>query len=218
MSGPYVSPGTGGPFRPAPGRQIVAGESFTSLLPKPWSRTINTGIEIVIALTPDGEPMPTRRTLLFIVACSFIVPCSIGAAPAADAMATAFVSKIYDAYKGKSSKGYSIASEADLRRTFEPSLAALILKDQKDAAKRKDAPALEFDPFVDGQEWELSEFSIAVSDTPPGKAVATASFKNFGLPTKIVLNLVKTKSDWQIANITWQRDGNPETLRGLFKH
>jgi Protein of unknown function (DUF3828) len=162
--------------------------------------------------------MPTPRILPFIVACSFIVPCGLGGAPAADGAAAAFVTKIYDAYKGKASKGYSIESEADIRRTFEPALATLIIKDEKAAAKRKEAPALEFDPFVDGQEWELSALNIAVSDTPPNKAVATVNFKNFGLPTKIVLNLVKAKSDWQIANITWQRDGNPETLRGLFKH
>jgi hypothetical protein len=173
--------------------------------------------DIVIALTPDEGTMPTRRILLFLVVFAFIVPCSIDAAPAADATATAFVSKIYETYKGKSSKGYSIENEADIRRTFEPSLAALIIKDEKAAAKRKEAPALEFDPFVDGQEWELSALNIAVSDTPPNKAVATVSFKNFGLPTKIVLSLVKAKSDWLIANITWQRDGNPETLRGLFK-
>jgi hypothetical protein len=147
------------------------------------------------------------------------VPCSIGAAPVADVAATAFVTKIYDSYKGKGSKGYSIESEADIRRTFEPALAALIIKDEKAAAKRKETPALEFDPFVDGQEWELSAVSIAVNNTPPNKAVATVSFKNFGLPTKVVLNLVKTKSDWQIANITWSRgDSTPETLLGLFKH
>jgi len=162
--------------------------------------------------------MPTRRTLLFLAACTFMTPCCGAAARAADAAATAFVTKVYDAYKGKNSKGYSIESEADIRRTFEPSLAALIIKDEKAAAKHKEAPALEFDPFVDGQEWELLALSIAVTDTPPNKAVATVSFKNFGLPTKIVLGLVKTKSEWQIANITWQRDGNPETLRGLFKH
>jgi hypothetical protein len=164
--------------------------------------------------------MPTRRAFLFTAACLFIVPRSIGAAPAADRdAATAFVTKIYDAYKGKSSKGYSIENEADIRRTFEPALAALIIKDEKAAAKRKDAPALEFDPFVDGQEWELSAVNIAVSEMPPNKAVATVNFKNFGLPTKVVLNLVKTKSDWQIANITWARgDSIPETLRELFKH
>jgi hypothetical protein len=144
----------------------------------------------------------------------------LAAAPAmaADAAATAFVRKIYDAYKGKNSRGVPIETEVAIRGYFEPSLAAMIIKDQKVAAKRSEAPSLEADPFVDSQEWELSEVNISVSDAPPDKAVATVGFKNFGLPTKIVLNLVRTKSDWRIANITWQRDGNPETLRGLFKH
>jgi hypothetical protein len=128
------------------------------------------------------------------------------------------VTKIYDAYKGKNSKGVSIETEAAIRNYFEPSLAATIIKDQKAAAKRKEVPSLEADPFVDSQEWDVSELNIAVSDAPPDKAVATVRFKNFGLPTKIVLNLVKTKNDWRIADITWERDGNPETLRGLFKH
>jgi hypothetical protein len=169
--------------------------------------------------------MPTRRILIFTAACALAVTAgfisrSMAAAPVvtADATAKTFMTKIYDAYKGKNSKGISIASEAEIQRYFEPSLAALIIKDEKAAAKRKDAPSLDFDPFIDGQEWELSDVNVAVSDAPPDKAVATVSFKNYGMPTKIVVNLVKTKSDWRIANITWERDGNPETLRGLFKH
>jgi hypothetical protein len=163
--------------------------------------------------------MPTRRTLLFTAACT-LISWNIAAAPAAaaNAAATAFVTKIYDAYKSKNSKGISIETEAAVRNYFEPSLAATIIKDQKAAAKRNEVPSLEADPFVDSQEWDVSELNIALSDAPPDKAVATVSFKNFGLPTKVVLNLVKTKNDWRIANITWERDGNPETLRGLFKH
>jgi hypothetical protein len=176
--------------------------------------------------------MPTRRTISFIAACTLVMPLGIGdlgigdlgirgmaAAPAmaADSTAKAFVTKIYDAYKGKSSKGISIESETAIKSYFEPTLAALIIKDEKAAAKRKEVPALEFDPFIDGQEWELSELNIAVSETPPNKAVATVSCKNFGLPTKIVLSLVKTKNDWQIVDITWERgDSAPETLRGLY--
>ena len=140
------------------------------------------------------------------------------AAAAANAAATAFVMKIYDAYKSKNSKGISIETEAAIRSYFEPSLAATIIKDQKASAKRKEVPNLEADPFVDSQEWQLSDLNIAVSDAPPDKAVATVRFKNFGLPIKIVLNLVRAKNDWRIADITWERDGNPETLRRLFKH
>jgi hypothetical protein len=169
--------------------------------------------------------MPTRRAFFFAAACMLAATSTIpgvrvvAAQPAAaDATAKAFVTRIYDAYKGKNSKGVSIESEAAIKSYFEPALAALIIKDEKDAAKRKQVPTLEFDPFVDGQEWELSDVNIAVNDAPPNKAVATVSFKNFGQPTKIVLRLVKTKSDWQIADITWERgDNGPETLRGLYK-
>jgi hypothetical protein len=163
--------------------------------------------------------MQTRRTLLLAVASLLVMPCSIAApAAAADASATAFVTKIYDTYKGKDAKGIDYSAEAEIRRLFEPSLATLIIKDQKAAARRKEVPTLDGSPFIDAQDWEISKFDIAVTDAPPDKAVATVSFKNIDTPVKVVLNLVKIRNDWRIADIIWQRDGNAETLRGLYKH
>jgi hypothetical protein len=160
--------------------------------------------------------MPRQRTILFTTVCMLVMSC--GFAAAADAAATAFVTKIYDAYKGKNSKGVSIEGEAAVRRYFEPSLAAMIIKDRNTAARRHDAPNLEGDPFIDAQDWEISAFDIAVTDAPPDKAVATVGFKNVDQQAKVVLDLVKIKTDWRIANITWQRDGKAETLRGLYGH
>jgi hypothetical protein len=168
--------------------------------------------------------MPTRRTMFFMAALFMAAAalCGGGAAPAeaADVAATAFVTKIYDAYRGKDSKGILTDSEAQLRLYFEPSLVAIIVKDQKAAAKRQEVPTLDGDPFVDAQEWEIAAFDIAVSDAPPDdiKAVATVSFKNFDVPVKVVLDLVKTKSGWRIADITSQQQGRTQSLRGLFKH
>jgi Protein of unknown function (DUF3828) len=163
--------------------------------------------------------MPTRRKFLFAAACSFVMPCGVFMVPAVagDAAATAFVTKIYDAYTGKDSKGIDYSTEAVIRRLFEPSLAALIIKDEKAAARRKEVPTLDGSPFVDAQEWEIFAFDIAVTDAPPDKAVATISFKNFDEPKKIVLNLVKVKNDWRIADILSERDGRNESLRALFK-
>jgi hypothetical protein len=164
--------------------------------------------------------MPTRRALLLAAACSFIVPCIIVAAPAAagDAAATAFVTRIYDAYKGKNAKGIDYGAAAEIRRLFEPSLAAAIIKDEKAAARRKDVPMLDGSPFVDAQEWEIFAFDIVVTDIPSDRAEATVSFKNFDEPQKVVLSLVKVKNDWLIADITWRRNGKAETLRSLYKH
>jgi len=162
--------------------------------------------------------MPVRRTLL-AAAYSLVMSCGVVApAVAADVTATAFVTKIFDAYKGKNSKGISIDTEADIRRYFEPSLAAMIIKDRRAADRRKEVPTLDGDPFVDAQDWELSALDIAVTSALPDKAVATVTFKNFDEPVKVVLNLVKIKNDWRVADITSQRGERTETLRGLFKH
>ena len=136
--------------------------------------------------------MPTRRTLLFIAVCTLGMACVVAApAVAADASATAFVTK--------------------------PSLAALIIKDQK--AAHGEVGILDGDPFIDAQDWEISAVDIAVRDVSPDKAVATVNFKNIDRQSTIMLDLIKIKSDWRIANITWQRDGGKkETLRGLFRH
>ena len=161
-----------------------------------------------------------RRTTFFIAACALGMLCGGVAASevAADAAATAFVTKIYDAYKVKDSKGVSIDGEAALRRYFEPSLVAMIAKDEKAAARRHEVPTLDGDPFIDAQDWEVSAIDIAVSDASANKATATVNFKNFDAPKKVVLDLVKIKSDWRIADITYQRDdGKKETLRGLYR-
>ena len=162
--------------------------------------------------------MLTRRILLFAVALPLVTCGAIVAAPADDATATAFVAKIYGAYKGRDGKGVLLDNEAQIRRYFEPSLAALIIKDRKAAAKRSDVPALDGDPFIDAQDFEISDIDIAVSDVPPDKAAAIVNFKNLNEPVKVVLNLVKVKNEWRIADILYTRDGKPETLRELFKH
>ncbi len=97
---------------------------------------------------------------------------------AADPAASAFVTAIYANYKGKNAKGIRLDTEANIRRYFEPSLAALMIKDQKNAARRHDVPNLDGDPFVDAQDWDIAAFDIAVTDTVNNAASATVKFRN----------------------------------------
>jgi hypothetical protein len=158
--------------------------------------------------------MLTRRTI--ILGATSTTFAALAATARADATALAFVSGIYGAYRGKDGKGIALDSDAVLRRYFEPSLAALIGKDQKDAAHRHEAPNLDGDPFVDAQDWDISDFDIAVNDTGPGKATATVKLVNQGDAATVVLDLVTVKADWRINDITWLHNGKPETLRGLY--
>jgi Protein of unknown function (DUF3828) len=139
-------------------------------------------------------------------------------ARADDTSARAFVTAIYDMYKGKNAKGITLDNAHTIRRYFEPALAALIVKDQKDAARHKEVPTLDGDPFVDAQDWDIADVDIALANSPPDKATATVKFRNADQPTTVVLALVNARSDWRIRDITWQHDGKPETLRGLYAH
>lgn len=157
--------------------------------------------------------MINRRNLFFGAACA-LLPLPVAAA---DQSARDFVTAIYDAYKGKDSKGIILDKAATIRRYFAPALAALMIKDQNAAAKRGDVGALDGDPFIDAQDWDIKDFDIAVAASAPGKATATVKFANLGTPKTVVLDLVKLKGGWRINEITWQRDGKSETLRALFR-
>jgi Protein of unknown function (DUF3828) len=69
------------------------------------------------------------------------------------------------------------------------------------------------DPFIDAQDWDISALDVAVRDAGDDKANATVSFKNLDKPTTVVLDLVKLRAGWRIADINW---GRKPTLRGLF--
>jgi hypothetical protein len=139
-------------------------------------------------------------------------------AKAAEASAHDFVTAIYDTYVGKDGNGIALDTDQAVRRYFEPALAALIRKDQTDAERRDEVATLDFDPFVDAQDWDIAAFAIAVTDTGPGKAQATVKFDNSGKQSTVVLDLVKIGNQWKISNITWQPHEQPNTLRGLYAH
>ncbi len=158
--------------------------------------------------------MLTRRTFIPAIACAALAT----PAAAADTTARTFVSAIYDAYKGKNSEGVALDGARTIRRYFEPSLAILLVKDQNNAARRHEVGKLDFDPFVDGQDWDVTTVDIAMTDSAPDRATATVGLNNFGKPSTVVLDLVKVKNDWRINDITWNHDGKTETMRGLFAH
>jgi hypothetical protein len=132
---------------------------------------------------------------------------------AAEASNKSFVEAIYANYKGKNAKGVALANDAAVRRYFEPKLAALIIKDRNKAAKRGEVGTLDSDPFIDAQDFEIDTVDVVVRDTAADKASATVSFKNLGKPTTVVLDLVKLREGWRIADIAWDRK---ETLRVML--
>ena len=145
------------------------------------------------------------RHKILTAACICVALATVGAR-AADPSAKAFVESIYAAYKGKDSKGISLETDAAVRRYFDPKLAALIIKDREDA--QGEVGKLGSDPFIDAQDWEIDAVDVAIRAIAPDKAVATVSFKSLGEQCKIVLDLVRLKTGWRIADITSDRNGS----------
>ncbi len=152
-----------------------------------------------------------RAAAVILMLCAIAVSATRFAA-AQDASAQAFVEAIYKPYLNKDFKGVPYSTAAGLRRYFEPKLANAMLKDMAAAAKRKEVGTLDGDPFIDAQDWEISNLAFSVK-TSGDKANAGVSFTNLGQPKTISLDLVKTRAGWRIADIV----APSGSLRQLFK-
>ena len=152
-----------------------------------------------------------RAAALFLMLC-VIAGAAASFAAAQGASAQAFVEAIYKPYLNKDFKGVPYSTAASLRSYFEPKLANAMLKDMAAAAKRKEVGTLDGDPFIDAQDWEISNLAISVK-TVGDKASANVNFTNLGQPKSVSLDLVKTRAGWRIADIV----APSGSLRQLFK-
>ncbi len=153
--------------------------------------------------------MPTRRSFVIALAAAAATRPAFAAEPSAQD----FLAGIYAHYKGKNAKGLPVTAKGAPARYFTPELAGLIEADAKAAATRKEVGALDGDPFIDGQDFEISDVKIDVKDSAPDKATGTVTFKNFGKDTTVTLDLVKLKQGWRVDDIHMPSG----SLRALFK-
>src|SRR6516164_4392917 len=102
----------------------------------------------------------SRRSLVVGLALiGLAVASPVLPAHAADTSAKTFLQQIYQKYVGSSAdaaKGVPLAAAKEVRGYFTVGLATLILEDRASAAKRGEPPALDGDPFVGHQDWDIS--------------------------------------------------------------
>jgi hypothetical protein len=135
-------------------------------------------------------------------------------AQAETASPQAFVDGIYKHYLGKDSKGLVLSNSTVIRSYFASPLADAMAKDFAAAAKAGEVPMLNGDPFIDAQDWEISNIKTVVKSTGASTAVATVAFIQFMEPRTVTLELVNTSVGWRISDIKWSRG---HSLRQLYK-
>jgi len=159
---------------------------------------------------------PTRRGVAqFLLAAVLgvgLVPTNMGTSVAADDP-EAFVAAIYARYE-KGGEGVPLDNAETVRALFEPRLAERMIADSDEAAAAGEVGKLDGDPFVNAQDWDISDLRVDVEAGTPDTAEGHVTFLNFGEPKRIELRLVQLDQGWRIRDVFWDEG----SLRGLYTH
>lgn len=92
------------------------------------------------------------------------------------------------------------------RNQLSPTLRQL-LEAAEARTPEGDIGPLDFDPFVNGQDFGLTDFSVEATDQNGDDATVVATFKNFDTPQRIVFTLIRRADGWKIDDVESQSPG-----------
>lgn len=76
--------------------------------------------------------------------------------------------------------------------------------------------ALGFDPYVDGQDFQLSNLVIGAAEISGDAAIVAVSFDNFERPTVLTYELVREGGGWKIDDVVSEAGEYPYRLSEIF--
>ena len=145
-----------------------------------------------------------RRIFVLLLAA---LPVAAQAQPQQSAQA--FLESLYAPYR---TKGFRGQPYTQAERFFEPILARAMQRDYQLAQRNGVPPTLNGDPFVDAQDWEVSNLSVRATESGE-RATGIVSFTNFDKKKTLAVELVQTPGGWRISDIA----GAGGSLRALYK-
>ena len=130
-----------------------------------------------------------RIILAFIL--GFVLAGS-ASAKSIDSDPVTLVTEIYKTYQTET-------DEPGLPHVFSKRLQALVDKDEKEA--EGGVGRIDWDVFIDGQDWKLTELKITPVSQTPSQAQVRATFKNLDKPSDLLFDLVLEDGHWRIDDI-----------------
>jgi hypothetical protein len=76
--------------------------------------------------------------------------------------------------------------------------------------------ALGFDPYINGQDFDIADFEIVATEVEGDVATAEVYFTNFGEPTELIYDLVFEDNGWRIDDVTSISPGREYRLSEIF--
>ena len=118
--------------------------------------------------------------------------------------ATAMIKDLYQKYYVGSSHSVNPSTDIQLmHKYFSPSMANILIRDKQRADRRQESGCLDWDPFINGQDYDpnsLSNLEVLANATRSG-VNATATWGDRGPQTKIVYKLIRVSGRWVIDDI-----------------
>lgn len=119
---------------------------------------------------------------------------------------------IYQQYVGKKGTdefNFNWTDKPLVDNLFEPKLANAIVK-----AGKSEEPIIDYDPFANGQDFEIKSYEIKTEQKSAESARVAAEFVNFDAKMTVRYDLVSTKAGWRIRDVSADDGGS---LRKLLK-
>jgi len=147
-----------------------------------------------------------RRTILILAA---LVVSSIPAL--AYDTPQALLTALYEPYFKGDSFDWTKWDDAIFR---SKALNALFAKDKKEAGDG--VGRLDFDPYIDGQDYVITGLKIAAPKIDGSTATDEVTFKNMDLPEDLTFTLVKEPGGWKIDDVVSRSKDNPYSLKAIM--
>lgn len=122
-----------------------------------------------------------------------ILIASTGAEAQNEADPAAFVRGIYRHYQGAHSKGWSDPG-------YSARLVKLVEEDRKNTPQG-DIGKLDFDPFINGQDWKITGVTVTLVSGSTDNAVVDAQFRNMGNAEYLRYTLTRENGRWLVAEL-----------------
>jgi hypothetical protein len=123
----------------------------------------------------------------------------------------ALLKALYAPYANGDSFDWSKWDETPFR---SKALNELFARDAKEA--NGDVGRLDFDPYIDGQDYVLTDLQIGTPAINGDKAAVDVTFKNMDTPDELMFTLVKEADGWKIDDVVRSGKDFPYSLKAIM--
>jgi hypothetical protein len=119
---------------------------------------------------------------------------------------------VYTPYSKGDSFDWNTWDETQFRSKH---LNELFDKDSKEADG--EVGRLDFDPYIDGQDYQITELKFGDAVITGDTATVEVTFKNFDLAEDMTFTLVKEADGWKVDDVTSHNKDFPYSLKAIME-